>query len=105
MRLLGRLSPNREVDAFAKALAQELAERCAPGDGERPADKRGQRRLTRALEGVYTKARDYRRVHRLGVYRKARLGNTFKWELKALGYSEPFVEETTKGLVVSISRG
>jgi hypothetical protein len=104
MRMLGMTFSNAEVDAFAKSLAREIAERCAPGEAERPEDKRGRRRLTRTLESVYSKAREYRREHRLGVYRKARLGNTFKWELKELGYGEQFVEETTKGLVLSISR-
>ena len=38
----------------------------------------------------------------LGVYRKARLGNTFRWELTEMGYSKPFVEKATEGLIVYI---
>ena len=34
------------------------------------------------------------------TYKKARLANAFKWELKELGYSEKFVEVATEGLVV-----
>jgi hypothetical protein len=38
------------------------------------------------------------------VYRKARLGNTFRWELTDKGYSKPFVEMATEGLIVYITR-
>jgi hypothetical protein len=59
--------------------------------------------MIRALESVYAQAREYRVQPPLGVYKKARLGNTFQWELKDKGYSEAFVDETTKGLVLSLS--
>jgi hypothetical protein len=40
----------------------------------------------------------------LGVYKKARLGNTFRWELEEMGYSEKFIELATEGLIVYITR-
>jgi hypothetical protein len=42
--------------------------------------------------------------HKLGVYKKARLGNTFRWELEDRGYSKAFIETATEGLVVYLSR-
>jgi hypothetical protein len=47
---------------------------------------------------------DFQREHNLGIYGKARLGNTFKWELKEMGYQNEFVNEATKGLLVSLNR-
>ena len=53
---------------------------------------------------MLTKASAYKNQHKLGVYKKARLGNTFRWELRELGFSEKFIETATEGLVVYISR-
>jgi hypothetical protein len=103
MNLLQRFS-SKEVDSFAKALAQEIAKRYPPSLDAAPEKKISQNRITRILEDAYTKAIIFHREHKLGVYRKARLGNTFRWELSELGYSKPFVEMATEGLVVYISR-
>jgi hypothetical protein len=103
MGLFGSVS-GKQVDEFAKSLAQELAKRYPPAldkEGER---KLSQKRLTAILEDTYAKAVDFRQQHKLGVYKKARLGNTFRWELQEMGYSEKFVETATEGLVVYITR-
>jgi hypothetical protein len=72
-------------------------------------DQDGQRRLSQKriitiLEEAFSRAAAFRKQHKLGVYKKARLGNTFRWELKEWGYSEKFVEIATEGLIVYISR-
>lgn len=103
MGLFGSVS-GKQVDEFAKSLAQELAKRYPPAldkEGER---KLSQKRLTAILEDTYAKAVDFRQQHKLGVYKKARLGNTFRWELQEMGYSEKFVEAATEGLIVYITR-
>lgn len=104
MGLFGSVS-SKEVDQFAKNLAQDIAKRYPPsidaGGGER---KLSQKRLTSILEDAYQKAIDFKSQHRLGVYKKARLGNTFRWELEELGYSKQFIETATEGLVVYITR-
>lgn len=94
-----------DVDEFAKSLAEDIAKRFPPGMDQAKETKISVDRLTRILEGTYTKAIDFQKNHKLGLYRKARLLNTFKWTLKELGYSEPFVEVATEGLVVYVSRG
>ena len=50
------------------------------------------------------KALGFREQHDLGIYKKARLGNTFRWELEEMGYSKKFVETATEGLIVYIAR-
>jgi hypothetical protein len=86
-------------------LAQDIAKRYPPtmdkGDAER---KISQKRLTAILEETFGKATAYKTQHKLGVYKKARLSNTFRWELKELGYSSNFIDVATEGLVVYISR-
>ena len=103
MGLLGSVS-SKQVDAFAKDLAQDLAKRYPPALEAAGARTLSQKRLTTILETIYDKAGEFRVQHKLGVYKKARLGNTFRWELKELGYSDKFVEVATEGLVVYITR-
>ena len=103
MALFGSVS-GKEVDRFAKQLAEGLAKQYPPA-----LDKSGERmlsekRLTRILDDVCSQAAAYKNEHKLGVYKKARLGNTFRWELEELGYSKKFVETATEGLVVYLTR-
>ena len=104
MGLFGSAS-GKAVDQFAKDLAQDVAKRYPPAMDKGGAERRiSQKRLTTILEDTFSKAVEFRQQHKLGVYKKARLGNTFRWELQEMGYSEKFIELATEGLVVYISR-
>ena len=104
MALFGTASGN-DVDVFAKELAAELSKKYPPTLDKGSARKLSPKRLTTILEDTYVKAIAFKEQHKLGVYKKARLGNTFRWELQELGYSAKFVEMATEGLVVYITRG
>ena len=104
MKLFSRFS-SRQVDEFATALAQEVATRFPP---QRETDFKHQikdARLVRLIESIYAKAADYKAREKLGMYKTARLGNTFKWQLKELGYSEQFIDSVTKNLVMHLTMG
>lgn len=103
MALFGSVS-SKQVDEFAKGLVQELAKRYPPALDAGGARRLSQKRLTEILEGTYGKAVEFKERHKLGVYKKARLGNTFRWALEDLGYSKNFIETATEGLVVYITR-
>ena len=104
MGLFGSVS-GKEVDQFAKSLAQDIAKRYPPAMDQGSAERKvSQKRLTAILEETFGKASAYKNDHRLGVYKKARLSNTFRWELEELGYTKRFVEVATEGLVIYISR-
>ena len=89
-----------QVDEFAKGLARELAGTLPPQPG---LSARTPKRIFIACESVYAKALAFKEKHKLGVYKKARLGNAFRWELEALGYDDPFAEELTRRLVIYIA--
>ena len=72
-----------------------------PGEA-RPAVK--PQKLVEVLEEICREALGFRNQHKLGIYKKARLGNAFRWELTELGYEKAFVEDVTQRLVVYISR-
>jgi hypothetical protein len=104
MALFGSVS-GKQVDEFARALAQDVAKRYPPGMDRAASERRiSQKRLSTILEESFNKAIAFKTEHKLGVYKKARLSNTFRWELTELGYSDRFVETATEGLVVYISR-
>jgi hypothetical protein len=103
MGLFGTVS-GKDVDAFAKSLAQDLAKRYPPALDKNSERKISQKRLTNILEDTLKRAIEFNQQHKLGVYKKARLGNTFRWELQEMGYSEKFVEIATEGLVVYVTR-
>lgn len=103
MALFGSIS-GKEIDVFAKQLAAELAKRYPPTLDQAGGQTLSEKRLTRILEDVCNKAADFKNEHKLGVYKKARLGNTFRWELEERGYTKAFIETATEGLVVYLSR-
>lgn len=98
-KLLGR-----DVDSFAKELAEAVAKRYPPTLDQAPERRVSANRVTKVLEDALKMAASFSAEHRLGVYRKARLANSFKWQLKELGYTEKFIEVATEGLIVYITR-
>jgi hypothetical protein len=97
------LFDTKKVDDFARSLAQDLARRFPPASEART-DKGAANQLAVVTEGLYARALRFHQENKLGVYRKAKLGNTFRWQLQELGYSSNFIENVTKGLVVRLAK-
>jgi hypothetical protein len=95
----------RKLNEFARSLAQDIAKRYPPAIANNPAQVVSQKRLNRILEEAFTHAAEFRRENRLGWFKKAKLGNEFRWELKELGYDGKFVDEATKDLMLHLTRG
>lgn len=103
MRLLTRF-----FGLGAHALGQELANALS---AQYPVSlhQRGMRtlsvdRLSRILEDIYASAQNHHKNDRLTVIGRARLANAFRWRLSDLGYSKPFVNLATEGLIVYLSK-
>ena len=94
-----------KVDAFAKSLAQDIAKRYPPAIANNPEQMVSQKRLTSILEDAFSRAHQFNRENQLGMFKKAKLGNTFKWELKEMGYDDKFIDMATEGLIVYLTRG
>ena len=103
MALFGAIS-SKEVDAFARDLAEDLAKRYPPALDQKSGTSLSEKRIARILEDICNKALAFKNAHKLGVYKKARLGNTFRWELEERGYSRMFIETATEALVVYLAR-
>jgi hypothetical protein len=96
-------SPSK-IDEFAKSLAQDIAKRYPPAIANNPQQMVSQKRLTDILEETFAKAATFQQENSLGWYKKAKLGNEFRWELKEMGYDEKFIEMATEGLIVYVTR-
>ena len=101
--MLGDWSRRKEIDAFATALAQDLARRFPPKSEERR-DRGARNQLGSITDGLYAQAAKFRQDKHLGIYGKAKLGNTFRWRLKEAGYSGGFIDEVTHGLVLRLAK-
>lgn len=52
------------------------------------------------LEKMYLQIIKFNSNKKLNIYKKAQLGNSFKWVLKEAGYDPDFVDQLTKELMV-----
>ena len=102
MNFFGSVS-GKQIDEFAKSLVAEIARYYPPEPNADSARKVSQKKVASVLEGSLKKAVDFKKQHKLGIYKTARLGNTFRWKLKELGYGEPFIEALVKDLVIRLS--
>jgi hypothetical protein len=101
MALLG-LFKTREIEEFATVLATDLGRRFPPASEART-DPGVKYQLKVILEGLGARAVRYQTEHKLNIYRKAKLGNVFKWKLKELGYSDAFAEQATKEIITRLA--
>lgn len=103
--MLKNLFKRPPIDEFAKSLAEDIAKRYPPAlegqEGKRPSVNR----LTRIIEDVCAKALAFKEEQSLGWLAKAKLGNSFRWQLTEMGYKKDFVEFSTEAVIVHLSRG
>lgn len=92
----------KQLEEFATSLAVDMARRFPPAS-EKRTDPGAVHQLRVILEGLAARAVRYHEEHELGVYKKAKMGNVFKWKLKELGYSPAFVERATRELITRLA--
>ena len=92
----------QEVDELAAAIAAELVRRVPPAALESRTRKAAER-LRNTHEAIFARAGKFARTHPLNVYKRARLGNQFRWALKEAGYPPEFVESWTYELAIQIT--
>lgn len=92
----------REVDAFADGIVADLVKRVPPGAVGAAAKKAAQR-LRTTQDMIFSRAETFAGSHRLNLYKKAHLGNRFKWALREAGYPDEFVDALTHELVTVVT--
>jgi hypothetical protein len=97
--MFGIRARSAKIDEFGIQLANGLAQRVPLEPRVSSAKKREKEKYTKAIDHALALIVAFQRDIKLGVYGKARLFNAFKWELKRLGYSDEFIDDTTATLV------
>ena len=87
-----------ELEDFGTVIANDLGRRFPPASEART-DPGAKYQLKVILEGLGARAVRFHGERKLSVYKKAKLGNVFKWRLKELGYSDAFIDNATKEIV------
>lgn len=52
------------------------------------------------LNTMFSQIQQFKMKHKLNIYKKAKLGNAFKWKLLEAGYDPALVDELTKVLML-----
>jgi hypothetical protein len=94
----------RKVAQFARSLAQDVARRYPPAIANNPAQVVSQQRLSGILEEIFARTTYFGQENKLGWYKRARLGKSFRWELNELGYDKKFVDRAAEGLILYVIR-
>jgi hypothetical protein len=90
------------LERFGEELAAIFADRYPPAlEGD---DKSAsQKKLAGAMNEMFRRVDQFKTEKRLGIYKKAKLGNTFQWKLRELGYSPPFCEKLARNLIIRLT--
>ena len=90
----------REAKQFGASLAAFYVAQ-VPLD-RKLSDKKFSAKTQAALRNMAGKLGAFTAAHRLNGYKKAQLGNAFKWQLRDAGYDAVYVDELTDWLVTRL---
>ncbi len=88
----------KEARAFGESLALFFAERI-PADSNFK-EKKFAAKAQQVLGSMGTQVDKFKQAHKLNVFKKAQLGNAFKWKLRDAGYDLTYVDELTEWLML-----
>lgn len=102
MKLIERILPSADA-VLARAMAEKIALQYPPKNEPKLQLQGGRKRLTSILDLVMSEITQYQRQERMGLIRKARFGNEFRWKLAEIGYTDVFVDALTEGVVAHLA--
>jgi hypothetical protein len=104
MQILESLFGGKELRDFAVAIARDLAKQYPPALANDPKRMFSEKRTAAIIEAACLSAVEYAKKSPLNSLKKAKLANTFRWELNELGFNDGFVEVATEALLVYVTR-
>ena len=85
---------------FGAALAKFYIERIPVASNEN--DKKFASKTKAALDKMSQRVEQFKAANPLNTYKKAQLGNAFKWALREAGYDKAYIDRLTEWLVARI---
>jgi hypothetical protein len=89
-----------EAQAFGKELAAFMVSELR-GD-LKPLDTKQAKKAEKTMVKAARKVDDFRARHRLNVYKKSKLANSFLWELKEAGWPPEVANQMTDWLTMRL---
>jgi hypothetical protein len=89
----------RAEKEFGASMARFFMERSPLGSSDKTAKfvaKKQEELLSKMSHQIVT----FSQAHRPNIYKKAQLGNSFKWTLKDAGYESSYVDQLTSWLML-----
>jgi hypothetical protein len=87
-----------EAKEFGTTLAHFYINRVPPGDSDGKSKSIAKKQ--EVIKKVFQQMARFKQEHKLNIYKKAQLGNAFKWALNDAGYDPEFVNQLTKELML-----
>ncbi|CAN5416465.1 hypothetical protein BH11PSE11_BH11PSE11_00830 [soil metagenome] len=90
----------KEAKEFGELLAQMLIERTPVDEAvsKRTVTKKHEAMLHQLTQQIT----QFKLEHKLNFYKKAKLGNSFKWTLREKGYDVEYVDQMTTMLMLKL---
>ncbi len=98
-----RLFSAKDIQKLAQSLAADIASRYPAEIANNPEPMVSPQRRSEILEKIFLRATQFNLESRLGALARIRLGGALKWQLKAMGYDEKFIDTAIEHLVASIT--
>lgn len=89
-----------KAQEFGKNLAENFSVTYPILDKKK--EKAGMKKRAKLLGRLTMDVRKFGQTHSLNFYKKAKLGNAFKWVLLEKGYDPEFVDELTKEVILAL---
>ena len=81
----------KEVDELVDSIVADLVKRFPPGQVD-PSVEKAAKRLKGVHNEAFNRVENFARTRPLNLYKKAHLGNRFKWSLREAGYAGEFAD-------------
>jgi hypothetical protein len=85
---------------FGESLAQFFLEK-SPRDSK-VSEKKFASKTSATLQKMDQQIEIFKSEHKLNIYKKAKLGNSFKWTLKDSGYDQEYIDKLTDWLMTRL---
>lgn len=98
--MLGGWFDAAEAQGFGRLLANSFVERLPPAD--KTTDKKFEAKAREAMVKMGKQVAAFRADHQLNMYKKAKLGNAFKWTLREAGFDPAYSDQLTEWLMLQL---
>ena len=93
----------REIDELVDSVVADLVKRFPPGGLDDMPAAKAAKRLKGVHNAAFNRVDTFARSQRLNLYKKAHLGNRFKWSLREAGYSDAFADALSSEFITLVT--